>query len=92
MPFLVLENVVKGVADTVIDTVETPVDSIKNQEFVDAPFNAVNAAVTGTVDTVATTVKTALYSPFTVGAQVYCSLAGEDANPRTVDFVERTSK
>ncbi len=89
MPFLVLERTVKGAVDTVIDTVEAPVDSIKNKEFIEAPFDMVNTAVSGAVDTVADTVKTALISPVTVGAQVYCALAGEDANPRTVRFVER---
>lgn len=91
MPFLVVEGVVKGVADTVIDTVATPVEDIMNQEIIEAPFDMVSSAVTGTVDTAAGAVKTAIMSPFTVGAQVYCSLAGEDANPRTLDFVKRTT-
>lgn len=92
MPFLVLEGVVKGVADTLVDTVETPVDDIMDKKFVEAPFDMVNSAVVGTVDTAASAVKTAIVSPFTVGAEVYCALAGEDANPATVNFVNRVNK
>lgn len=88
-PFNAVQNCVGGVGLTVYETIAAPINSIQNGRIVEAPFDMVAALVKGVGETIADTVASVTIDPVEQGCRDYLEFAGEDANPKTEEFVKK---
>ena len=88
-PFNAVGNAVSGAGLTVFETVAAPFDSISRGRVIEAPFDMVATLIKGVGETIGDTVAAVTVDPIEQGCRDYMEFAGEDANPKTGEFIKK---